>query len=62
MRMRGSLERGVAEAGDEDLETAGVKEIVIVPEVQEDVPGGDNAAAAFAKELKDVGLAARNSY
>ena len=38
----------VAEAGDEDLEAAGVEEVVIAPEGQEDVLGGDDAAAAFA--------------
>ena len=38
----------VAETGDEDLEAAGVEEVVIAPERQEDVLGGDDAAAAFA--------------
>ena len=38
----------VAEAGDKDLEAAGVEEVVIAPEGQEDVLGGDDAAAAFA--------------
>ena len=39
---------GTAQAGDEDLEAAGVEEVVIAPEGQEDVLGGDDAAAAFA--------------
>ena len=39
---------GSAEAGDEDLEAAGVEEVVVAPEGQEDVLGGDDAAAAFA--------------
>ena len=38
----------VTEAGDEDLEAAGVEEVVIAPEGQEDVLGGDDVAAAFA--------------
>ena len=38
----------VTEAGDEDLEAAGVEEVVVAPEGQEDVLGGDDAAAAFA--------------
>ena len=50
----------MAEAGNEDLEAADVEEIVVAPEGQEDVLGGDDAAAAFAKELEDIGLAARD--
>ena len=38
----------MAEAGDKDLEAAGVEEVVVAPERQEDVLGGDDAAAAFA--------------
>ena len=38
----------VTEASDEDLEAAGVEEVVVAPEGKEDVLGGDNAAAAFA--------------
>ncbi len=38
----------VAEAGDEDLEATGVEEVVVAPEGQEDVLGGDDVAAAFA--------------
>ena len=38
----------VAETSNEDLEAAGVEEVVVVPEGQEDVLGGDDAAAAFA--------------
>ena len=38
----------VTEAGDEDLEAAGVEEVVIAPEGQEDVLGGDDTSAAFA--------------
>ena len=38
----------MAEAGDEDLEAAGVEKVVIAPKGQEDVLGGDDAAAAFA--------------
>lgn len=38
----------VAEAGDDDLETAGVEEIVISPEGKEDVLGRNDASAAFA--------------
>ena len=38
----------VAETGDEDLEAAGIEEVVIAPEGQEDVLGRDDAAAAFA--------------
>ena len=37
----------VAETGDKDLEAAGVEEVVVAPERQEDVLGGDDAAAAF---------------
>ena len=50
----------MAEAGNEDLEAADVEEIVVAPEGQEDVLGGDDTAAAFAKELENVGLAARD--
>ena len=38
----------VTEAGDEDLEAAGVEEVVIAPEGKEDVLGGDDVTAAFA--------------
>ena len=38
----------VAETGDEDLEAAGVEEVVIAPEGQEDALGGDDTSAAFA--------------
>ena len=37
-----------AEAGDEDLETAGVEEVIVAPEVQEDVLGGDDFALMLA--------------
>ena len=37
----------MAEAGDEDLKAAGVEEIIVAPEGQEEVLGGDDAAAAF---------------
>ena len=50
----------MAEAGDEDLEAAGVEEVVVTPEGQEDVLGGDDAAAAFAQELENIGLEARD--
>ena len=38
----------MTEAGDEDLEAAGVEEVVIAPEGKEDVLGGDDVAADFA--------------
>ena len=38
----------VTEAGDEDLETAGIEAVVIVPEGQKDVLDGDDTATAFA--------------
>ena len=41
----GVFGEGAAEAGDEDLEAAGVEEVVIAPEGQEDVLGGDKPAA-----------------
>ena len=44
----GGFGEAVAEAGDEDLEAAGVEEVVIAPEGKEDVLGGDDTAAAFA--------------
>ena len=50
----------MAEAGDEDLKAAGVEEIIVAPEGQEDVLGGDDAAAAFAQELENIGLEARD--
>ena len=50
----------MAEAGDEDLKAAGVEEIIVAPEGQEEVLGGDDAAAAFAQELENIGLEARD--
>ena len=50
----------MAEAGNEDLKAAGVEEIIVAPEGQEDVLGGDDAAAAFAQELENIGLEARD--
>ena len=47
------------EAGDEDLEAAGVEEVVIAPEVQEDVLGGNDFALVLAKALEDIGFTAR---
>ena len=44
----GNFGEAVAEAGDEDLEAAGVEEVVIAPEGKEDVLGGDDTSAAFA--------------
>ena len=44
----GIFGEAMTEAGDEDLEAAGVEEVVVAPEGQEDVLGGDDAAAAFA--------------
>lgn len=44
----GIFGEAVTEAGDEDLEAAGVEEVVIAPEGKEDVLGGDDVAAAFA--------------
>lgn len=36
------------EAGDEDLEATGVEEVVVAPEVQEDILGGDDLALVLA--------------
>ena len=36
------------EASDEDLEAAGVEEVVVAPEIQEDVLGGDDFALVLA--------------
>ena len=47
----GIFGEGAAETGDEDLEAAGVEEVVIAPEVQEDVLGGDDFALMQAKAL-----------
>ena len=47
------------EAGDEDLEAAGVEEVIVAPEVQEDVLGGDDFALVLAKALEDIGFPAR---
>ena len=44
----GIFGEAVTEAGDKYLEAAGVEEVVGAPERQEDVLGGDDAAAAFA--------------
>ena len=48
-----------AEAGDENLEAAGVEEVVVAPKVQEDVLGGDDFALMLAKALEDIGFPAR---
>ena len=47
------------EAGDEHLEAAGVEEVVIAPEVQKNVLGGDDFTLMLAKALKDIGFPAR---
>ena len=47
------------EAGDEDLKAAGVEEVVIAPEVQEDALGGNDFALALAKALENIGFPAR---
>ena len=44
----GIFGEAVTEASDEDLEAAGVEEVIVTPEGQEDVLGGDDAAAALA--------------
>lgn len=50
----------VAEACDVDLRASGVEEVVVASEGQEGVLGWDDAAAAFAWDLQDIGYAARD--
>lgn len=44
----GILGEVATEAGDEDLEATGVEEVVVAPEVQEDILGGDDFALMLA--------------
>ena len=46
-----------AETGDEYLEAAGVEEVVVAPEVEEEVLHGDHFAVGAAEAEEDFGFA-----
>ena len=52
----GIFGEGAAEAGDEDLEAASVEEVIVAPEVKEEVLHGDNFAAGTTEAAEDFGL------
>ena len=45
------------EAGDEDLEAAGVEEVVVAPEVEEEVLHGYDFSVGAAEAAEDFGFA-----
>lgn len=48
---------GAAETGDEDLETAGVEEVVVAPQVEEKVLHGYDFSVGTAEAAEDFGFA-----
>ena len=46
-----------AQAGDEDLEAAGVEEVVVAPEVEEEVLHGHDFSVGAAEAAEDFGFA-----
>ena len=53
----GVFGEGAAEAGDEDLEAAGVEEVIVAPEVQEEVLHRDHFSFGPTEAAEDFGLA-----
>ena len=53
----GVFGEGAAEAGDEDLEAAGVEEVVVAPEVEEEVLHGHDFSVGAAEAAEDFGFA-----
>ena len=53
----GVFGEGAAEAGDEDLETAGVEEVIVAPEVEEEVLHGHDFSVGAAEAAEDFGFA-----
>ena len=49
----GIFGEGAAEAGDEDLEAAGVEEVIVAPQVEEEVLHGNDFAAGPAETAED---------
>ena len=45
-----------AQAGDEDLEAAGVEEVVVAPEVEEEVLHGNDFSMGTAEAAEDFGF------
>ena len=52
----GVFGEGAAEAGDEDLEAAGVEEVVVAPEVEEEVLHGHDFSVGAAEAAEDFGF------
>ena len=52
----GVFGEGAAEAGDEDLEAAGVEEVIVAPQVEEEVLHGNDFAAGPAETAEDFGF------
>ena len=53
----GVFGEGAAEAGDEDLEAAGVEEVVVAPEVEEEVLHRHDFSVGAAQASEDFGFA-----
>ena len=46
----------MAEAGDEDLKAAGVEEIIVAPEIEEEVLHGHDFSVGAAEAAEDFGF------
>ena len=53
----GVFGEGAAEAGDEDLEAAGVEEVIVAPEVEKEVLHGNDFSVGTAEAAEDFGFA-----